>query len=85
MSTDTKPRVAASNTDTDTPQTRLNININSQTAKALREYAKSNGVTVTEAVRRLVGIGTIITKAEDDGKDVLLRSGGDTERIVFTY
>lgn len=85
MATGTKARGAASDTDTDAPQTRLNININSQTAKALREYAKANGVTVTEAVRRLIGVGTIITKAEDEGKDVLLRGNEGTERIVFTY
>lgn len=85
MSTAEKARVAASNIDTEAPQTRLNININNQTAKVLREYAKANGVTVTEAVRRLIGIGTIVTKAEGEGKDILLRSEAGTERIVFTY
>lgn len=85
MSPDTKPKVATSDTDADAPQTRLNININSQTAKALRDYAKANGVTITEAVRRLVGVGTIITKAENDGKHVLLRDSEGMERIVFTY
>lgn len=68
-------------------QTRLNVNINDHTLKALQEYASQHGVTATEALRRLVGIGNIIVQATDDGgKDVLLRSkNGDVERIVFGF
>jgi hypothetical protein len=88
MSTTLNARVAASSdasSSTQASQTRLNININSQTAKVLRDYAEKNGVSVTEAVRRLIGVGTIIDQAQQDGKDVVLKDGEATERLVFTY
>ena len=69
----------------DAPQTRLNVNINSQTAAALKDYADQQGVSITEAVRRLVGVGDFIAKAQDAGKQVLLRQDGETERVVFSY
>lgn len=69
----------------DAPQTRLNVNINSQTAAALKDYADQQGVSITEAVRRLVGVGDFIAKAQDEGKQVLLRQDGETERVVFSY
>lgn len=88
MSTTLNARVAASSdrdTSAQASQTRLNININSQTAKVLREYADKHGVSVTEAVRRLIGVGTIIDQAQQDGKDIVLKDGEATERLVFTY
>jgi hypothetical protein len=66
-------------------QTRLNVNINEHTAKALQDYAEKHGTTVTEALRRLVGIGSIIVEAQEEKKDILLRKGSDVERIVFSY
>ncbi|AYM40176.1 hypothetical protein [Mycobacteroides chelonae] len=69
----------------DTPQTRLNVNINSQTAGALKDYAEQHGVSITEAVRRLVAVGDFIATAQEEGKQVVLRQGDETERVVFTY
>lgn len=66
-------------------QSRLNVNINKQTADALKDYADRNGVSVTEAVRRLVAVGDFIAKAQDEGRQVLLRHNDETERVVFTY
>jgi len=70
---------------TESSQTRLNVNINSQTAAALKDYADKHDVSVTEAVRRLVGVGDFIAKAQEEGKQVLFRQDGETERVVFTY
>ncbi|MHA0290199.1 hypothetical protein ACXYX3_27665 (plasmid) [Mycobacterium sp. C3-094] len=67
------------------PQSRLNVNINKQTADALKDYADRNDVSITEAVRRLVAVGDFIAKAQDEGRQVLLRHNDDTERVVFTY
>ena len=72
-------------TPPESPQTRLNVNINSQTAAALKDYVDKHGVSITEAVRRLVGVGDFIAKAQDEGKQVLFRQDGETERVVFTY
>lgn len=68
-----------------TPQTRLNVFINSQTASALKSYSEKHDVSVTEAVRRLVGVGDFVAKGQDEGKQVLFRQDGDTERVVFTF
>lgn len=37
-------------------QPRLSVNMNAETAEALREYARENNVSYTEAVRRAVGV-----------------------------
>lgn len=78
-------RTGSRSATAEAPQTRLNVNINSQTAAALKDYADKHGVSVTEAVRRLVGVGDFIAKAQEEGKQVLFRQDGETERVVFTY
>lgn len=42
-------------------------------------------MSITEAVRRLIGVGDFIAKAQGEGKQVLLRQDGETERVVFSY
>lgn len=79
-----KPAQRAATSGTAT-QTRLNVNINKQTADALKDYAEKNDVSITEALRRLVGVGDFIAKAQEDGRQVLLRHNDETERVVFTY
>ena len=64
---------------------RLDVNINQQTEEALGRYCAKHGVTMTEAIRRFVGIADVIIRAVDDGKDVLLRKGDETERLVFSF
>lgn len=66
-------------------QTRLQVNINSQTAAVLRSYHEDNGVSITEAVRRLVAVGDCLARAQAEGHDVLIRRGDEVERVVFTY
>lgn len=66
-------------------QTRLNVNINSHTAAALKDYAEKHDVSLTEAVRRLVGVGNLIANAQDEGKDVLLRKDNELERVLFSF
>jgi hypothetical protein len=38
---------------------------------------------MTEAVRWLVGYGAVIYRAMKDDREVLIRSNGQTERVVF--
>lgn len=86
--TPSQEKGARTGTQSDTTpgsQTRLNVNINSQTAAALKAYADQHDVSVTEAVRRLIGVGDFIVKAQEEGKQVLFRQDGETERVVFTY
>lgn len=64
--------------------TRLTANLNQATMEALQRLATTEGVTVTEAVRRLVGYGDLIYQAiRFDGADVLIRHGENYERIVI--
>jgi len=61
------------------PQKRLNVNINRQTADALAEYCAANGVTITEAVRRLVVVGAHVLVAQGNGEKVQIGS----DKVVF--
>jgi hypothetical protein len=64
--------------------TRLTANLSQATMQALHRLAATEGVTVTEAVRRLVGYGDLIYQAiKFDGDDVLIRRGDTYERIVI--
>lgn len=64
--------------------TRLTVNIGPTTAEALHLVAQREGVTVTEALRRLVGYGDLLYRAmKVDGKDVLLRQGKETQQILI--
>ena len=62
--------------------TRLSVNVSNSTADALREIARDKGLTMTEALRRLVGYGIVVYRAVRDGSDVLIRRGDKIEKIV---
>lgn len=63
--------------------TKVTININVETEQALRTLAEREGVSITEAVRRLVGYGELLWRTTKiDGDEVLIRRGGkELERI----
>ncbi|MFJ9782228.1 hypothetical protein ACIRSS_21765 [Amycolatopsis sp. NPDC101161] len=64
--------------------TRLTVNIGPSTAEALRLVAEKEGVTVTEALRRLVSYGELLYRAvKIDGKDVLFRDGKETQQVLI--
>ncbi|GAA0651233.1 hypothetical protein GCM10010174_88680 [Kutzneria viridogrisea] len=64
--------------------TRLTANLNQPTMRAIQRLADTEGVTLTEALRRLVGYGDLLYQAiRLDGDDVLIRRGEEHERIVI--
>jgi hypothetical protein len=63
--------------------TRLSVNISRSTVDALQEVASDNGITMTEAVRRLIGYGIIMYRANRDGYEVLLRRENKLEKIIL--
>lgn len=64
--------------------TRLSVNISQDTFEALQEVAHDKGISITEAVRRLIGYGIIVHRSTRDGHDVLIRRGHNKlERIVI--
>ena len=63
---------------------RINVNISPSTQRALEQVIDREGVTLTEAVRRLVGYGDLLYQADRvDGADVLIRSGMQVEKVVL--
>lgn len=63
--------------------TRLSVNISAATAEALREISRDKDVSMTEAVRRLVGYGIVVYRAVRDGGDVLIRRDDKAERLIL--
>lgn len=60
-------------TNTHPTMTRLAVNINEETQNQLRHLMDRDGITVTEAVRRLVGIGAYVDQQiSDKGLDVVV-------------
>lgn len=70
---------------TTTVPTRLSVNISQDTLVALQEIAADHGVTATEALRRLVGYGVVVYRADKAGHEVLIRRKvcGQLERVVL--
>jgi hypothetical protein len=63
--------------------TRLSVNISRATVEALQEVSEGKEVSMTEAVRRLVGYGIVVYRAIRDGGEVLIRRDDKTERLVL--
>jgi hypothetical protein len=81
----TRPGVHADDNTgaSDAMPTRLSINITKDTLSALREITNDKAITVTEAVRRLIGYGIIVYKADKDGHEILLRTNQKQEKVIL--
>lgn len=63
---------------------RISVNVTPATEKALERVVEREGVTLTEALRRLVGYGDLVYETTQvNGHDLLIRRGDATERIVL--
>lgn len=63
---------------------RLSVNVTPATQAALDRLVEREGVTVTEALRRLVGYGDLVYETTQvNGDDLLIRRGDTIERIVL--
>jgi len=61
---------------------RISVNVTPATQAALDRVVEREGVTVTEALRRLVGYGDLVYETTQvDGDDLLIRREGVLERI----
>lgn len=64
--------------------TRLSVNITPKTWEALHLLADREDVSITEALRRLVGYGELVYRTiRVDGDEVLIRSGRHVHCIVL--
>ncbi|MFI7676858.1 hypothetical protein [Actinophytocola sp. NPDC049390] len=60
------------------------MNVTPATQAALDRLVEREGVTVTEALRRLIGYGDLVYETTQvNGDDLLIRRGDTTERIVL--
>ncbi|HEU0086742.1 MAG TPA: hypothetical protein VFQ77_03690 [Pseudonocardiaceae bacterium] len=66
-----------------TKPARLSVNISKATAEALREVSTDKSVSMTEAVRRLVGYGIVVYRVIRDGGEVLIRRDDHAERLIL--
>jgi hypothetical protein len=63
---------------------RISVNVTPATQAALDRIADREGITVTEAFRRLVGYGDLVYQTTAiNGDDILVRRGDTLERIVL--
>lgn len=69
-------------TETEKPG-RLNANIDAATEAALAFLVDREGVTITEATRRLVSYGLLYYQAVTDQAEVLFRRGDQIERVII--
>jgi hypothetical protein len=63
---------------------RISVNVTPATQAALDRLVEREGVTVTEALRRLIGYGDLVYETTQvNGDDLLIRRGDTIERIVL--
>lgn len=63
---------------------RLSVNVTPATQAALDRVVEREGVTMTEALRRLVGYGDLVYETTQvNGEDILIRRGDAIERIIL--
>jgi hypothetical protein len=64
----------------------LSVNVTPNTQTALDLVAETEGVTITEALRRLVGYGDLVYETTRvNGDEVLIRSGNRVDRIILEH
>lgn len=64
--------------------TRLAVNITATTKAAIDRVVEREGVTQTDAVRRLIGYGDLIYRTTQiDADEILVRRGDSVERLVL--
>jgi hypothetical protein len=57
---------------------KVTVNLTKDDLDTLREQAESEGITVTDALRRAIGVGRIAAKAKEQGQKLLIQ-GADGE------
>jgi hypothetical protein len=61
---------------------RINVAVSPDTVRALENVIEREGVTLTEALRRLIGYGDFVYRAVRENNEQLMVKGEDTTREV---
>lgn len=64
-------------------QVRLSVNLNATVAETLKSYSKRQGITVTEAIRRAVGVLKYIDDAQRRGATLNIEESGSLKEVQF--
>ena len=63
---------------------RINVAVSKDTVQALQRLMAGEGVSLTEAVRRLVGYGDFVYRTvREDGAKLLVKTDDSTKEIVL--
>lgn len=66
--------------------TKWTVNVGPRTAEAVNWLTRVEGVTPTEALRRLVAFGYMVSReVRDHDVDVLLRNGNTTRQVLIPF
>ncbi len=75
-------QTAAERSAARTEPKRINVAVSPDTIRALENVIDREGVTLTEALRRLVGYGDFVYRAVKDNQEQLLVKGTEGTREV---
>lgn len=72
-------------TKVDSALVRLNVNLNQETAEALKDIAKKENISLTEAVRRAIAILKFVEEEQDRGRKIqtMDRDGKDKRELIL--
>jgi hypothetical protein len=73
---------AGQQTSTKTEPKRINVAVSPDTVRALENVIEREGVTLTEALRRLVGYGDFVYRAVRENREQLIVKGTEGSREV---
>lgn len=60
---------------------RVEVDLTEEMARAVRGMCSREGVSLNEALRRLVGYGDLVYRTDRSGGEVLIRYGDKQERV----
>jgi len=72
-------------TDVDRPAelVRLSVNLSPEVSDVLKDYAKRKGVSITEVIRRSIGVLKFVDEARNRGASLTIKENGEVKEIVF--
>jgi hypothetical protein len=63
---------------------KVSVNLPEESVKALKEIAKRDGVTMTEALRRSISLQQFVEDAQNKGGNILIEDRNNTvQRLVI--
>jgi len=67
-----------------TKKVRLNADISAEVAEALKELARTQDVSLAEALSRAISTESVLVKRRKQGAKVVLDQAGKLSEMVFT-